>query len=103
MGNANAYSVRKLKVFVKPYENYIPTANPTQSPVFQESNIFLPTNPTVSPSKSLAVEGIAESAGYELVYNLDIPIYPSYSDGRPEYSVDNHPSVGEFSRVAYYL
>jgi lysophospholipase L1-like esterase len=45
---------------------------------------------------------VAESAGYSLVYSLDIPAACNFSAAVP-YAVDNHASVGAFSRVAYYL
>ena len=75
---------------------------PTVSPMSNPSNPPVEP-PTSSPTSNLAVEGIADSFGYKLVYSLDIPSHPIYSDGRPAYSEDNQVSVGEFSRIAYKL
>ncbi|MGN0847353.1 MAG: GDSL-type esterase/lipase family protein, partial [Kiritimatiellia bacterium] len=45
----------------------------------------------------------ADRAGYELVYDIDIPVAARYQYGLPAYAVDNHAKIGAFSRVAYYL
>jgi autotransporter-associated beta strand protein len=45
---------------------------------------------------------VPESAGYSLVYSLDIPTTSDFSISVP-YAVDNHVGIGAFSRVAYYL
>jgi lysophospholipase L1-like esterase len=56
--------------------------------------------------KSLAASGashnVAEAAGYQLVYSLNIPDRPDYATG-VDYTIDRHAEVSGFSRVAYYL
>ncbi|MES2660958.1 MAG: GDSL-type esterase/lipase family protein [Verrucomicrobiota bacterium] len=49
------------------------------------------------------LNNVPESAGYTLAYSLDIPNAANYTAGPVSYAVDNHHSVGPFSRVAYYL
>jgi lysophospholipase L1-like esterase len=46
---------------------------------------------------------VPESAGYTLVYSLEIPTSPNYSVQAPAYTLDHHRAVGPFTRVAYYL
>ncbi|MDD6030204.1 MAG: SGNH/GDSL hydrolase family protein [Kiritimatiellae bacterium] len=46
----------------------------------------------------------AARAGYELVYDLDIPAAGvKYQYNLPDYKADNHAKIGAFSRVGYYL
>lgn len=78
--NANAYDVRKLKVFV--------------------SNVQT-TPPLVDPY--IANKNIPDAEGFQLVYALDIPTNPNYGVAKPDYSVDNALAVSDFSRIAYYM
>lgn len=74
--NAGSYSVRKKKVYVSD----VPEENTLEST-------------------------ISDAAGYNLVYELDIPTNPAYKNAPPAYSVDNSASIADwsFSRVAYLL
>jgi len=47
------------------------------------------------------LNNVPESSEYTLAYSLDIPNTANY--GAVNYAVDNHKSIGAFSRVAYYL
>jgi len=49
------------------------------------------------------IPDIADSEGYELVYELGIPTNPNYRSSGPLYSTDTHLAVSSFNRVAYYL
>jgi hypothetical protein len=69
--------------------------------------IVLPM-PLGTPDLSASVprgylNNVPESAGYNLVYSLDIPAACHYGTAAPTYSVDTHADIGSFSRVAYYL
>lgn len=74
--NANSYSVRNMKVYVAD-----------------------------EPVESTLETTISDAAGYQLVYELDIPTNPAYSGAPPNYSVDNSQSIPDwsFARVAYLL
>jgi hypothetical protein len=61
-----------------------------------------PTTTTTTPPL-LALPNIPDSAGYQLVYELDIPTNPIYQNAAPGYLVNNHSAFSTFSRVAYYL
>ena len=50
-----------------------------------------------------ALNNVPESAGYTLVYSLDLPNTASYNSTGVAYQVDNHLGVSAFTRVAYYL
>jgi lysophospholipase L1-like esterase len=56
--------------------------------------------------KSLAGRGVAinvaESTNYTLVYSLEIPNSPNYTNGIV-YNQDHRAEVGGFTRIAYYL
>jgi cbb3-type cytochrome oxidase subunit 3 len=49
-----------------------------------------------------ARNNVPEAANYDLVYSLDIPDTPNYSNGVP-YNIDYSGQISGFSRVAYYL
>ena len=74
--NAASYSVRKMKVYA--------------SDMSQEHTLE---------------STISDATGYNLVYELDIPIQPAYAIAPPSYTVDNSDSIPDlsFSRVAYLL
>jgi sialate O-acetylesterase len=58
---------------------------------------------TVSAPTPLAPRNVPEATGYTLVYSLSLPDASNYNlDGVP-YDLDDHATVGKFSRVAYYL
>ncbi len=68
--------------------------------------LALPANSTVSFNGATVrgyLNNVPEAAGYTLAYSLDIPNAANYTTGAVAYSVDNHNSIGPFSRVAYYL
>lgn len=46
---------------------------------------------------------VAEAVDYQLVYSLNIPNRADFNSSGVPYTVDNHASIGSFSRVAYYL
>ena len=46
---------------------------------------------------------VPEAANYRKIYALDIPEQSQYKDQSVNYLVDDHASVTNFSRVAYYL
>ena len=46
---------------------------------------------------------VSEAANYRKIYALDIPVRSQYKDQTVNYLVDEHASVTDFSRVAYYL
>ena len=46
---------------------------------------------------------VPEAANYRRIYALDIPVRSQYKDQPVQYDVDEHSSVTDFSRVAYYL
>jgi len=45
----------------------------------------------------------SETAGYQVVYAIDLPTTANYSSTDVPYSTDNTRHIGSFSRVAYYL
>ncbi len=49
-----------------------------------------------------AQNNVPEAANYDLVYSLDIPNTPNYSNDVP-YNVDYSAQISGFSRIAYYL
>ena len=46
---------------------------------------------------------VPEAANYRRIYALDIPVRSQYKDQPVNYLVDEHSSVTDYSRVAYYL
>jgi hypothetical protein len=72
-----------------------------------ETDTFRPSQaPTRPPFVSVdanVLDTIPEASDFQIAYELDIPTNPAYQSGRPLYSVDNHESMSDFSRVAYYL
>ena len=46
---------------------------------------------------------VAEAVDYTLAYSLKVPNEADYNTTGVDYEVDNHASIGAFSRVAYYL
>lgn len=52
---------------------------------------------------SFRSKDVAEAGNYTLVYSLRIPNQADFNWRGVPYAVDNHASVGSFSRVAYYL
>ncbi len=60
--------------------------------------LVLPATPPIPPA---VAANVPASAGYQLVYSLNIPANGNATT--LPYSVDNSANVGSFSRVAYYL
>jgi lysophospholipase L1-like esterase len=56
-----------------------------------------------APAVRGAVNNVTEAAGYTLLYSLNLPVTAAYNTAPPVYAVDNHTSIGPFTRVAYYL
>ncbi len=50
-----------------------------------------------------APQNVPEAANYTLVYSLDLPNQANYNTTGVPYQLDNHSSIGTFSRVGYYL
>jgi hypothetical protein len=50
-----------------------------------------------------ALNNVAESTNYTLVYSLNIPEVGAFNAKGVPYDVDNHLSTRGFSRIAYYL
>ena len=46
---------------------------------------------------------VPESSDYTLVYSVDLPTTPNFSNADVPYSVNNAAYIGSFTRVAYYL
>ena len=68
-------------------------------------NVITPNSTTTffsAPGRG-AFANVAEAANYTMVYSLDIPNASAFNTTNPLYSVDLHPSVSNFTRVAYYL
>ena len=51
----------------------------------------------------LAPRNVPEATGYTLVYSLAVPNQANFNTGPVPYEVDNHASVGGFTRIAYYV
>ncbi len=67
------------------------------------TNLITPVAVSTGGASRGYENNVADSAGYALVYSLDIPNSANYSAAAPVYSVDNHAAIGAFSRVAYYM
>lgn len=84
----------------------VPSSTPTEVLITPSPTMAAPVTAPAPPTSSpvtLAIPSIPDSAGFELVYDLDIPTNPNYQFSRPLYSVDNHLDFTDFDRVAYYL
>jgi lysophospholipase L1-like esterase len=67
-------------------------------PIAPKSKLVFQARPTMG-----ALNNVPEAAEYTLVYSLHIPNEGRFSSTAVPYEVDNHLSVRNFSRVAYYL
>ncbi len=69
------------------------------------NNLPLTPNSTLTFQSSAghgAMVNVPEAAGYTLVYSLNIPNSPNYSNGIT-YDLDQRGAVSSFSRIGYYL
>lgn len=71
---------------------------PPHRAIAPQSTLTFQARPTTG-----ALNNVPEAAKYNLVYSLNIPNEGNFSSAPAPYEVDNHSSVGSFSRVAYYL
>ena len=71
---------------------------PEHRPVVPQSTLAFQARPTIG-----ALNNVLEASKYVLVYSLNIPNESKFSTTVVPYDVDNHLSVHDFSRVAYYL
>jgi hypothetical protein len=53
------------------------------------------------PLSSLALTNVPEAAQYTLVYSLDLPAQANYRTNAVPYEIDNHATIGPFTRIAY--
>ena len=76
------------------------------------TDITAPTPLSIAPGSSVTFTGasprgytnnVPESAGYSLVYSMDIPTAPDYKNNAVSNAVDNSAQIGPwFDRVAYF-
>ena len=92
------------------------TAQPIGTPLTLTVNGVRDSSPSanrIAPSSTIGITAgalpasvaanVPESAGYQLVYSMNLPIIGNFNAPGGGYSVDNHLEIGAFSRVAYYV
>ena len=57
----------------------------------------------LTPPPSLATSNVPEANGYNVIYQLDIPLNSDYNNNAIPYTVNNSAATGAYNRVAYFL
>ena len=89
-----------LNSFLKWQRDGVDAGTSTSVTVTMDANHTLTA---VYGPEPLAPRNVPEATGYTLVYSLAVPNQANFNTGPVPYEVDNHASVGGFTRIAYYV
>lgn len=102
----DAATKREVTITTSPQQPFTPYSVTVNGVYDRTTERLKISTDSIITFKSLAARGananVAEAANYKLVYSLDIPDKPNYSN-ELVYTLDYRAAVSGFSRIAYYL